>query len=523
MLLLALLAAIVYLELAYSGAMQAGVTANPDEAAHYVTSLMIQAYLRDGLTTSPRQFAESYYLHYPKVAFGVWPPLVHAALGAWMLVASATPASALIFLGLTLVVLAYVLFRTAAPHVETAFAAAAAVWFVLLPTVQRTAGSILLDIPCALLMVCATIAFGRYLDSHRWQDACLFGFLASAALLTKNNAAAIALIPPIAVAMSRKWFLFKRWSFWAPVAIVSAICVPWYLFTWNLLEYAAGLAGDTLSAPCQNLVLLVREPGVLFVPFALIGIGKTVGRGATNGVWNCLFALLLSVWLFHSIAYPTVSPRYLLAAYAASILFCIAGVDGLVARTIAFKTHARAILAVALTAAFLVSGFPWQKKLRRGFVAAADVMLADGLQKNATALVCSDSIGEGSFVAAVATTEQHPRTIVLRASKLLAESGWNGANYAPKHDDSHSLSEALLRARVEYVAVDAVEDSPHHRMLMRALRESPDWLLVRAVDPGVPAPEHSTVELYRRMTDLPPGPPDFEINLRDSVGKTLQP
>jgi len=44
-----------------------------DEAAHFVTSLMLTDYLRH-LGTNPIEFAKLYYEHFPKVAIGHWPP-----------------------------------------------------------------------------------------------------------------------------------------------------------------------------------------------------------------------------------------------------------------------------------------------------------------------------------------------------------------------------------------------------------------------------------------------------------------
>lgn len=513
---------LAFIMLSSSGALQTGVTGNPDEAAHYVTSLMIRSYLSEGLSPTPVQFAESYYLHYPKVAFGVWPPMFHLALASWMFLTTASPASALGFIAITLVVLAYILFRTASAHLGVTLSLLIAVWFVLLPTVQRTAGLILLDVPCALLMVSATIVFGRYLDSVRWQNAVQFALLASAAMLTKNNAIALALLPPIAIGLSQKWFIFKRGSLWAIPIIVAAICVPWYIFTWDLFTFVATMAGDAWWAPLDNLVLLLREPGYVFVPLALLGMWSTVGRGPANGVWNSLFTLVLSVWLFHSVVYPISAPRYMLPAYAGLVFFCGAGLQSLANRLPLRFANAQVVVSVAALAMFLATSFHIPKKPHRGFIEAADYVLRTELDPNGTVLVCSDPIGEGSFIAALATSEASPQTIVFRASKLLAHSSWVGANYSAKHHDSESLLKAIDRARVEFIAMDEVDESPHHKMLVKALKHSSDWSMIGEVVPRQPTPDNSTVRLYRRQTPLPPGHAAFELDLRDSLGLTLK-
>src|SRR5579864_989864 len=54
-----------------------------DEAAHYVTGLMVHDYIRDGLPASPLGYARRYYEHYPKVAIGHWPPVFYILQAAW--------------------------------------------------------------------------------------------------------------------------------------------------------------------------------------------------------------------------------------------------------------------------------------------------------------------------------------------------------------------------------------------------------------------------------------------------------
>src|SRR5947209_3781016 len=62
---------------ALGGAWKAEFSGYPDEPAHFVTGLMIRDYIASGFPGSPVKFAENYYLHYPKVAFGMWGPLLH--------------------------------------------------------------------------------------------------------------------------------------------------------------------------------------------------------------------------------------------------------------------------------------------------------------------------------------------------------------------------------------------------------------------------------------------------------------
>src|SRR5258705_9666774 len=52
-----------------------------DEAGHFMNGLLVRDYLKDGLGQNPIKFAEEYYLSYPKIAPGMWPPLFDGVLG----------------------------------------------------------------------------------------------------------------------------------------------------------------------------------------------------------------------------------------------------------------------------------------------------------------------------------------------------------------------------------------------------------------------------------------------------------
>src|ERR1700676_2529150 len=69
-----------------SGAFRSELSGESDAPAHYITALMIRDYIAQGIPAKPLVFAKNYYLHYPKVAFGHWPPLFHVSEAAWMLV-----------------------------------------------------------------------------------------------------------------------------------------------------------------------------------------------------------------------------------------------------------------------------------------------------------------------------------------------------------------------------------------------------------------------------------------------------
>src|SRR5258708_16818826 len=82
------------------GAYRSELSGYPDEPAHYITALMIRDYLTSGQWAHPIAFAENYYLHYPKVAFGMWGPGLHVLGASWMLLFSRSRVSILLLMAL---------------------------------------------------------------------------------------------------------------------------------------------------------------------------------------------------------------------------------------------------------------------------------------------------------------------------------------------------------------------------------------------------------------------------------------
>src|SRR5438309_4796035 len=109
---LLLLAAVVCLQLV-SGAYRGEFGGYPDEPAHYVTSLMLRDYVVHFHFESPLRFAEDYYHHYPKVAFGHWPPFFYIVQAAWMGLFSAARASVRLQIACTTALLGFGIFREA--------------------------------------------------------------------------------------------------------------------------------------------------------------------------------------------------------------------------------------------------------------------------------------------------------------------------------------------------------------------------------------------------------------------------
>jgi hypothetical protein len=92
-------------------------------------------------------------------------------------------------------------------------------------------------------------------------------------------------------------------------------------------------------------------------------------------------------------------------------------------------------------------------------------------------MVSSGRGGEGAWIAVVAATERYPASFVVRASKALARSGWNGENYALQIKDPSGAAKRLDELALDLVVLDAplADMPPHHELLRLAVADTPAW------------------------------------------------
>ena len=438
-----------------SGGYSVEFGSNTDEAAHFVTGLMVSEYLK-APNASPMAFAENYYLHYPKVAFGVWPPLHDLLLGLWITLTSNSRVSVILFEGLIAWITSLAVLVSVRKSDGGIAGFCAAALFATVPVVQHASSAVILDFLTALFCYLAATAFGSYLNSGRWQDSARFGLLASLAILTKYNALGLVFVPLVAITLAKRLDLLRRASFWLSAAIVGVLCAPWYIAFRHLVQYAAEpipTAADVVPSVIGNIVLLISAIGLPLTTLSTIGLIHWLRAGVpgTRSLGIAMLALSLSVILFHSVLYPIVEARYLLPAVAAMISSVPAGVLQL---SKSLHLNSRAWILGALTTACVVLQIVVfsVRKPDLGFRHAVEPALQRA-QGNAV-LIASDAVGEGSFVAEVAMRAPSPTPYVLRGSKLLAKAHWSGANYTRVYKDEQELLAVVNDAGVAAIVIE---------------------------------------------------------------------
>ena len=280
----------------------------------------------------------------------------------------------------------------------------------------------------------------------------------------------MAFVPLLTVAASRKWHVLRRPNFWLIPVIVVLVAGPWYLAQREMVQYASE------PVPERHLVGPAAVANLIDDRQA----GRAAGCASHPG-WD-----LRSVWFapdrppsgrrsLPSVSRSGCSTPSCIRSLLAVSHRVLRGLGGLrrcgcqmVHRTICRDQVApRCACTARGLGAVLVAAIAWGVPAQptRHFADVTGRVLQLGLHPTSTALVSSDRIGEGAFIATMAARNLHPRPTVLRATKTLAEGTWMGLDYSERFHDERALAEWLDRARVDYVVVDDASTEPHHQRL----------------------------------------------------------
>lgn len=472
------------------GAYRCEFGGHPDEAGHYVTGLLIRDFIARAKPGNPMSYAKTYYVHYPKVALGNWPPGFYVVQAAWTLPFGAGRTQVLVLMALVGAVLASVIAGVAAARVPRPLAAACGTVFLLLPLVQSHVAMVMTEPTIALLALVATLFWARYLTDGRPADSLVFGVVAAACILTKGTGFLLAGVPVLSLLAARRWDLLKRVSFWLAAVVVVLLAGPWTLLTFNLakegwleggpslaftlraIPYYAGKLHQAMGSPLTALLLLGLA----------LALAKAWREGRKAGLEAALAALVLSVLLLHILVPCGHEPRHLIPALAGGCILAALGAQEIWTRlgnTRLGRRGEAAVLALLLAVVFGFETLAIPQKGYAGFQAVAERILADPKENGTGLFVSSDARGEGMFIAEIAMREKRPGHIVQRASKLLASSSWSGGDYAAKATDAAELAQVFAEAKVGLIAVDTTVPAerlakmPHHSLLLEVAAANP--------------------------------------------------
>lgn len=485
-----------------SGAFLSDFASDADEPGHVVSSLLIRDYIAAGLPHHPLEFAEVYYVHYPKVAIGHWPPLLYACEAVWMLAFGRTRAAMLglvTLASIALLVSVYLWVRRECGVIAgllAAFALAAPA------IVQMAMGSVAPNIFLALLAFWAAAAYGSYLETGRWRYAVWFAVFVLAAVGIHGRGAALVFIPVFAPLFAPAAAGRRTWM-WRAAGVLAAFA---------LLVLAPRFVHQIRLPSLHDAAMHARQyiqsvPATMSWPVVILALVGASSLRFLRTRWIAMPAAVLGCWIFHSMVNVPFEDRYLITAAPAIAALFGAGIHFFVHR-LASGTWRRAVavaIVVIASAAVARNTIPLWRKPDPGFHRFAAELTRGN---SGILLVAGDAVPEGAFIAEIALHDRREDHIVLRASKMLANINWNFTVYQMLFSNPRDVDAFLDQLHVTTVMVAFRSTHPHIGQLIDALTGDPQ------VWKEVPC-EQQSVRRFQRIGPIPTGAVHIRIPIDD--------
>ncbi len=493
-----------------------------DEAAHFMSGLLVRDYVTAGLPGSPLAFASKYYTHMPFLAIGYWPPLFYGIEGFWMMLFGWDRATILLLSAFLAAAVAGTCFRVLTPWLGVPGAFLAGLLLLLTPSFQWSNCLVMTDTTLALFCLWFGLAFAAWVDKPSLGRAILTGVLLAAALFTKLNSIHLPLMVFFFLLFTNRWAILRRPTFWLMPAVTLLLWGPWILRTHSLL----GIGFDGLVRPPMATLLgalgrsLLTNLSWLIVP-VMAGAVYIWKHERGNTVLVVCILLPLTYTSFLMAAGVMIEDRFLAPILTPSVILAGIGLrrlaDWLRPKYLPGPLVIPALAAVCVAGFAATVGFHWHVRLENTISPVVAFLEKRERPEDASVLVPSSA--EGPFIAQFATSDpQRPARLLARPIKLLASENWTGTSYRAKYARVDDLVSVFDRFPLRFIIV-ATHASPqeyeHDAQLRTMLQTHPErW--IRVTMPS------DTWSLYERIDGRKLTAPAMEALAREVLEHRLQ-
>jgi hypothetical protein len=470
------------LALFVTGAYTSGLS-GADEPAHFLNSYFISTYLRGHTGANPLAFATDFYIHYPKISIGHWPPGYYGLVGLLFMVVPPTIQSALL---INLVVSAL---PSAAVAVMIArlwnrrAAFLGAGLYALTPLALEGQVYFMLDQILAACCIGATMVWIAYAARPAWRSALVFAGLCSFAVLVKGNGWLLVFVPLYHIILTGKWRLLTLPHVYGAALAAALVVIPWYWLTSHIaadgFNYQAGLdyAALALSASAGHLVSNVGWVGMLLAALAMVAeYRKRLQHPARWSVVSGCLSLILATLTLQSLVPVDIVSRYMAPALPAVLVLAMLGLRHVCDAMSNYASAAAGVAAAIALTGFItapgVSHLATRPTKPDYQIAKVMPLLATHLPHDVV-MIDGVSNAEGAFIAEMALQDPALRHYALRTSNLFAKTNFMGSRYGLKFPDPESVLAETRRLGVHNIVIVRTGPNPafpHSQQLLDALK-----------------------------------------------------
>lgn len=459
-----------------------------DESSHFINSYFIWDYLRLSNLTNPMDFAQQFYISYPKLSLGHWPPFYYLLVGILFFLFPATSITVVwINLLITAIVAAFI-GHILKSIVGISWGLIGALIYLVTPITLEAMQFFMLDQPLTFIVLIAVFIWSRFTKRPSLSSSIYYGILAAIGIMTKGNGWLLGLFPLFHIIFTQKWSLLTNIRTYAGALLCFLIVFPWYIATAKIsadgFNYSFGL-DYAITALLSNLSILNQNIGIFGSLLVILAVfhylnPKYKDDSERHGVALISISVILSVLTLQSVVPVDITNRYMMPALPFVIILAIFGVELLSDRVVVLWTgikgfsNTKILLAALLFLPGLTDLFSSapQMDLRMHEVAQKII------KKDSPQIIVIDGSpsGEGAFIAEALVTSEAKNLLTIRSSKILSDSNFMGTHYKLRINTLTDVANILQNINAQYIVLERSENGNFfpHNVIMEQYLNSPN-------------------------------------------------
>jgi len=423
---------------------------NVDETQHAVTGLFFADLLQDHPLAHPVTYAYQYYAQYPALSGVVhWPPLFYLFEGLFFLVLGPTVVAArlsILLFALIGIVFWFLLIR----ELQSEWmAAAGALMLACLPSVLLFEKTVMLEIPCLALSMGAILFWTRYLLRQSTGNLYWFAILASAAVLTKQNAVFLIPFCLLSGLSVLGWRMFLRPAVLRAISICLVLVAPFYVLVYRIHWKTIAMDLGEQHTPALNSATvywraLPEQLGWALLLLALIGILVSWRWDRPRNVMLMLSWILACYGTFTLIGHK--EGRYALYWVPPFLYFAL----GMLTTYFRPPVLKRAGVALVLLVLATTLGSGWS--LHRPYVSGYEAAAASITTSVSSGIILYDGPLPGNFIFFIRAHDPHRRFLVIRKALYAVRLKPSGGSVELLHNKT-DIEKFISTSGVRFVVV----------------------------------------------------------------------
>jgi hypothetical protein len=430
---------------------------NNDETRHVMSGVFVRDFLHDLPFENPRQYAINYYLQYPALGIGIWPPFFYLVQGLLMSILGISFIVSKIAIWIFALVGGTYLFLLVLRTHCLRIAAVSVLLCGFAPLVFTLSGQVMLEVPALAMALAAVYHFARFLDDETRLHMAAAALASVLCAITRSDG--IFLLPLFAVMLTCKgrWRLIRRLDVLGAgcmaVAIAAIAYLPTMLELWEFYIKTVRhgtVQGSSTFLATQNWAFYLRtlpvQIGWPILIAAIVGFLMEIRKWRTN-ILPYIATIVAVYFTFSPMAeLDTRHAIYWVPAFSLLASTAMVNLAGRITRT--WLGYGVDLLMVCAVIGFA----DWPQSFVNNYRQAAGLVLAESKGRR---FCFFDGYLNGNFIYQIRLLDPERRIGVLRGDKLLYSTLVDEYEGYVEHVSSEKeITDAICRYAPELIVVE---------------------------------------------------------------------